>query len=81
MAELAQSLISFVFGSIAFLKQCLDHCVAAIFCAQFIFGFIARVFFDEMIPDIYKTFDCLGLSGSKLLAHNMDLEQYFMFRL
>ena len=53
----------------SFVKHYLDPCLASNVCTQFMDDIAAGVIkFDQMIPVLRKTFDCLQELGSKLSA-------------
>ena len=69
---LAQSLNMSVMGFRSFLKHHLDPCLAS-FCTQFMDDIAFGVNnFDQMIPPLQASFDCLKQSGVKLSAHNCE---------
>ena len=70
---LAQGLNKSVTGFSSFVKHYLDPCLAADLCTQFMDDIAAGVIeFDELIPVLRKTFDCLIASGLKLSAHKCE---------
>ena len=62
-----------VTGFSSFVKHYFDLCLAANVCTHFLDDIAAGVNnFDEMIPALNESFDCLRKSGSKLSAHKCE---------
>ena len=60
-------------GLISFIKHYLDPCLAANVFTQYKNDIVPGVNnFDEMITALRKDFDCLGESGLKFSAHNIE---------
>ena len=70
---LAQGLNKSVTGFSSYVKHYLDPCLAANVCTHFMNDIASGVNkFDEVIPALRKTFDCLRESGLKLSAHKCE---------
>ena len=71
--SLAQGLNKSITGCISFIQHYLDPCLAANVCTQYMDDIVPGVKnFDEMITALRKDFDCLGESGLKFSAHNIE---------
>ena len=70
---LAEGLNKSFTGFSSFVKHYLDPCLQAFVCTQFMGDIAAGAHvFDEMVPALRETFDCLRDSGLKLSAHKCE---------
>ena len=71
---LAQGLSKSVTGFGSFIRHYLDPCLAADLCTQFMDDIGSAVNnFDELIPTLSKTFECVRKSGLKLTPNKCEI--------